>query len=247
MVKLVAFTSLAAPATASTIAEVSPLEAVGIADACAEVAIAAAAMLNGAVLADPEPCCGDVGTGAVSETVVATTAMAVGSNVISGADAIAASASVVRPELAFAESSAAFTDFVCFDDLPVSCRECSLAAVLSVFREGVDEAATGSVVVSRDGLRSWEGMREEACGVSWRSGAVGRAGSAVALASTSAPKPFDCGSASGARVRGGSGRMGVVALDSDVTLNTGTSAHETETYPAKNRPVLMTIKIVIYQ
>ncbi len=102
IVKLVAFTSPAAPSTASTTEEVLPLAAAGIADACAEVAIAAAAMLSGPAVADPGVAWADVGTGAgaMGETVAAATAIAVGSNEASEAEVVAAPASVACPELA---------------------------------------------------------------------------------------------------------------------------------------------------
>jgi hypothetical protein len=67
------------------------------------------------------------------------------------------------------------------------------------------------------------------------------------LASTIAAKPFGCDEASGAEGRGGSDRTDELALDSDATLNTGTSAHETETPPARNRPIGVKQKIVLDQ
>ncbi len=120
----------------------------------------------------------------------------------------------------------------------------SSVAVFLVLRGGSDRTAAGSVEASR-GLRSWRIVREEVCEESWRSAATGREGSA--LVSTSAAKPFGCDGLSWAEMRGGSGRTGEVTLDSDVTLNTETSAHETKSSPARNRPVPAMIKIVIYQ
>jgi hypothetical protein len=67
------------------------------------------------------------------------------------------------------------------------------------------------------------------------------------LASTIAAKPFGCDEASGAEGRGGSDRTDELALDSDATLNTGTSAHETRASPARNRPTLAKQKIITYQ
>lgn len=108
MVKLVAFTSLAAPATASTIGEVS------LPDACAEAAIAAAAMLSGAVVADPEGA-GEAAGAGVAGAVTIATAMADGSSGMSGVEAVAVPASGVCPDVASTESSEVVPDLVCFD------------------------------------------------------------------------------------------------------------------------------------
>lgn len=120
MVKLVAFTSLAAPATASTIGEVSVPDAVGIADASADAAIAAAAMLSGAVVADPEVDGGAVGVGvvAVGGAVAAATMMADGSCGMFGVETVAVSVSEVLSVLVSVESPAVFSDFACFDGFP---------------------------------------------------------------------------------------------------------------------------------
>jgi hypothetical protein len=67
------------------------------------------------------------------------------------------------------------------------------------------------------------------------------------LPSTSAANPFDCDGAFWDENRGGSDRTGRFGLDSDATLNTGTSVHETGIAPAKNRPNLRNLKIVVYQ
>lgn len=120
MVKLVAFTSLAAPATASTIGEVSVPAAVGIADASADAAIAAAAMLSGAVPADPEFAGDAAGAGVVVEggTVAAVAMMADGSCGMFGVETVAVSVSEVLSVLASVESPAVFSDFACFDGFP---------------------------------------------------------------------------------------------------------------------------------
>lgn len=245
IVKLVAFTSLAAPATASTIGEVSVPDAVGIADTCAEVAMAAAAMLKGAVLADPEAVGEAVGGGvAAGGAVAAATMMADGSCGTSGVATVALSVSEGFAEAASAESPSVLPDFACFEGFPAAGCEFS-AAIVSAFRDASDGGAAVSGVVSRGGSRSWREVRAEACEESRRSLVTARGGSA--LASTSAAKPFGCDGASGAESRGGSDRAGDVALDSDVTLNTGTSAHETRASPARNRPTLAKQKIITYQ
>ena len=121
--------------------------------------------------------------------------------------------------------------------------------MLSAFRGASGGEAVASGAASRCGSRSWREARVEACGESLRSFGAGCDGSAgaCALASTSAAKPFGCDGAAGAESRGGSDRTGGVALDSDVTLNKGTSAHETEASPARNRPIGAKQKIIIDQ
>ncbi|MGX9391832.1 hypothetical protein ACWX0K_00395 [Nitrobacteraceae bacterium UC4446_H13] len=121
MVKLVAFTSPAAPATASMIGEVSLPDGVGIADACAEAAIAAAAMLSGGAEADPEAAddAAGVGVAVVGGAVTAVATMADGSTGTSGAEAGAATSEVCL-RLASAGSSEVFPDLVCFDGFPVA-------------------------------------------------------------------------------------------------------------------------------
>jgi hypothetical protein len=122
MVKLVAFTSPAAPETASAIGDVALPDGVGIADACAEVAIAAAAMLSGAAVADPEAAgeVAGVGVAAVAGAGTAAIMMADGSTGTSEVEAGVASTSEVFPELASVESSAVFPDLVCFDGFAAS-------------------------------------------------------------------------------------------------------------------------------
>lgn len=121
MVKLVAFTSLAAPATASTIGEVSVPGAVGIADASADAAIAAAAMLSGAEPAGAEVAGEAAGAGVVvvGGAVAAATMMADGSCGAFGVETVAVSMPKVVPDLA-SESSAVFSDFACFDGFPAT-------------------------------------------------------------------------------------------------------------------------------
>lgn len=110
--------------------------------------------------------------------------------------------------------------------------------MLLAFRGASAGLAVASDAVLRGKSLSWREARVVACGGARRSAGAGRDGSADAcvLASTSVAKPFGCDGASGAGSRVGSDRAGDVALDSDVTLNTGTSAHETEISPARNRP-----------
>ncbi|MGB3445087.1 MAG: hypothetical protein WBA48_00125 [Xanthobacteraceae bacterium] len=216
-------------------------DAVGIADASAEAAIAAVAMLNGAV-ADPEAAGEAAGAGVVGAV---TTAIADGSSGTSGVESVAAPMSEVCPDLASAGSSEVFPDFVCFDGFAAAGCEFSPAALLSAFRGESDGAVAASGAVSRGGSRSWREAQEENCGGSRRSVAVGREGSA--LASTIAAKPLGCDGASEAEGRGGSDRTDELALDSDATLNTGTSARETRSSPARNRPTLEKQKIITFQ
>lgn|GEM_PF-3767365 len=117
MVKLVAFTSLTAPATASTIGEVSV--PAGMADAFADAAIAAAAMLSGAVAPDAE-FAGEAAEAGVIGVVTVATARADESGGVSGVAAVTAAMSDVCPELASAEASEVFSDFVCFDGFPAA-------------------------------------------------------------------------------------------------------------------------------
>jgi hypothetical protein len=121
MVKLVAFTSLAASATASTIGEVSSADAVGIADACAELAIAAAAILNGEVVVDPAVV-GEAGVDVATAggTGTAAPATATGSGEMSGADVVAGSVSEAWSEWASTESSETFPSFICFGGFPAA-------------------------------------------------------------------------------------------------------------------------------
>jgi hypothetical protein len=202
-------------------------------------------MLKGALLADPEAVGEAAGGGvAAGGAVTAATTMADGSCGTSGVGTVALSVSEGFAEAASAESPPVFPDFACFEDLPAAGCEFS-AAVVSAFRGASDGGAAVSVMASRGGSRSWRDVRAGACEESRRSHVTGRNGSA--LASTSAAKPFGCDGASGAESRDGSDRAGAVALDSDVTLNTGTSAHETGTSPARNRPIHCKRKIIIDQ
>ena len=163
MVKLVAFTSLTAPATASTIGEVSLPDAVGIADASAEAAIAAAAMLSGALVADPEIVGEAAGVGAVAAggAVTVATAIADGSSGTSGVVTVAAPMSEVCSELASGESSEVFPDFVWFDGFPAAWCEFLPAASLAAFRDESGAAVAASGAASRGGSRSWREAREE--------------------------------------------------------------------------------------
>ncbi|MGB3045223.1 MAG: hypothetical protein WBB98_18765 [Xanthobacteraceae bacterium] len=119
MVKLVAFTSLTAPATASTIGEVSVPDTVGMAEASADAAIAAAAMLSGAVAPDAEVA-GEAAEADVIGVVTVATARADESGGASGVAAVTAAMSDGCPELASAEASEVFSDFVCFDGFPAA-------------------------------------------------------------------------------------------------------------------------------
>jgi hypothetical protein len=167
-VKLVVFTSLTAPATASTIGEVSLPDAVGIADASAEAAIAAAAMLSGALVADPEIVGEAAGVGAVAAggAVTVATAIADGSSGTSGVVTVVEPTSEVCSELASGESSEVFPDFVCFDGFPAVWCEFLPAASLSAFRFSAFRGEPGAAVAasgaaSRGGSRSWREAREE--------------------------------------------------------------------------------------
>jgi len=222
-----------------------------MADACAEVAIAAAAMLNGAPAAGPDASGDDAEAGAVGvgDVMATATATAVGSGDVFGDVVVAASASVTSPEPDLMELSATFPALSCFDDFAVAGRALTSAAEGSSLRRGSDGVAGRSVAVSAAGSRSCRGVRGEAARESRRSVAAERGGSSVvcAPASTNAAKPCGSEPVSGADVRGGSGLKEDVALDSDVTLNKGTSTHESQMSPARNRPIEVAQKILINQ